>query len=415
MAAKLALTTAQLGVAVCQFDEPGNGTQHQLAEIATALLARSDELAIGLARAIFREVWPCGSAPPVPLDVVAKCCRAHARGLFRAIAAGGRVDPAPATSAGIERARDGVPLASVMEAYRIGFRELRETVAAESASGTRLNDEAWRRVTEKTLAAQDIYTTAMTLSYRREESRLLRADESARAVLIDSLLHGGLFERSKLWEAADRLGLPSRGPFVVIAAEVDGVDAEALPQIESKLRSMDLYSAWRLLPDLHVGIVQVKTEKQLARVTALLSRMATNRVGVSPCFDDLQETAHALHYARVVLRGRFDPEHPVTQFDDSIIGCAAVSAPEVMVKLVTPIIDCFAEVAETEREALFDTFWLWLENDGSTQAAGQALFCHANTVRYRLHRIEERTGRSLSHPRDVAELYLAFEVHRRLM
>ena len=45
---------------------------------------------------------------------------------------------------------------------------------------------------------------------------------------------------------------------------------------------------------------------------------------------------------------------------------------------------------------------------------GKLLFCHPNTVRYRLHRIEQRTGRSLSRPRDVAELCLAFEVHRRL-
>jgi hypothetical protein len=38
-----------------------------------------------------------------------------------------------------------------------------------------------------------------------------------------------------------------------------------------------------------------------------------------------------------------------------------------------------------------------------------------NTVRHRLRRTEKHTGRSLSRPRDVAELCLAFEVHRRLM
>jgi GGDEF-like domain len=80
-----------------------------------------------------------------------------------------------------------------------------------------------------------------------------------------------------VWKAADYLRLPSAGPFVVIAAEVEGVDSEALPHIESRLRSMDLYSAWRLLPDLHVGIVHVKTEKQLAKVSELLSRLATTR------------------------------------------------------------------------------------------------------------------------------------------
>jgi DNA-binding PucR family transcriptional regulator len=37
---------------------------------------------------------------------------------------------------------------------------------------------------------------------------------------------------------------------------------------------------------------------------------------------------------------------------------------------------------------------------------------HPNTVRYRLRRLEERTGRTLSDPRHVAELSLAFEVDR---
>ena len=35
---------------------------------------------------------------------------------------------------------------------------------------------------------------------------------------------------------------------MVIAAEVPTVGAEALPEIESKLRSLDVYSAWRLAP-----------------------------------------------------------------------------------------------------------------------------------------------------------------------
>ena len=48
-------------------------------------------------------------------------------------------------------------------------------------------------------------------------------------------------------------------------------------------------------------------------------------------------------------------------------------------------------------------------------AAAERLFCRPNTVRHRLRRIEKRTGRSLSRPRDVAEPCLAIEVHRRLM
>jgi DNA-binding PucR family transcriptional regulator len=86
-----------------------------------------------------------------------------------------------------------------------------------------------------------------------------------------------------------------------------------------------------------------------------------------------------------------------------------------MVKSVGAALDCFGDLPDEERERLFETFRVWRENGASVCAAAERLFCHPNTVRHRLRRIEKRTSRSLSRPRDVAELCLAFEVHRRLM
>jgi GGDEF-like domain len=88
---------------------------------------------------------------------------------------------------------------------------------------------------------------------------------------------------------------------VVIAADVPAVGSAALPGIESKLRSRDVYSAWGLQPDLQVGIVHVKSERQLDEILGSVSRLATNRVGVSARYDDLHDTPHALHFARVML------------------------------------------------------------------------------------------------------------------
>ncbi|HEX4587931.1 MAG TPA: helix-turn-helix domain-containing protein [Mycobacterium sp.] len=389
--------------------------QQQVSEVAEALYVRTDELATALAHAISREVKLYQPTSPVPFDVIVSGCAANIRPIFSAIAADTVFDPTAATELGTDRAGDGVPLASVMEAYRVGFRCVWNAAVTESASRASLNGEALRALTAKISAAEDIYTSAMAVGYRQEQSRRLLADESERSVLIDSVLHGRLFEQWSVWEAADYLRLPAEGPYVVIAAEVPVLGSEALPEIESKLRSMDVYSAWRLLPDLQVGIVHAKSGMQLDNVLALVSRMATKRVGVSAQFDDLRDTAQALRYARVTLRGRPDEGLRVTLFDGSILSTAAVSAPEVMVKLATPTIECFAELADGERDILFETFRVWLENDGSLRTAGELLFCHPNTVRYRLHRIEQRTGRSLARPRDVAELCLAFEVHRRLM
>jgi hypothetical protein len=392
-----------------------NAVQQQVAKVATALYRRTDELAPTLARAITREVRLYQTTRPVAFEVIVGGCSANMQPIFTAIANDSAFDPTAAAELGIQRAGDGVPLTSLLEAYRVGFRGVWNAVVAESAIHNHVNGEALGVLTAKVSAAQDIYTDAMATAYRAEQARRVLSEESERSVLIDSVLRGRLFEQWSVWEAADYLRLPTEGPYVVVAAEIAETGMQALPEVESKLRSLDVFSAWRILPDLQVGIVHVKTDKQLASVLALVSRMATTRVGVSSCFDDLRETAQALRYARITLRGRPDPERHVTQFDGSIIATAAVSAPEVMVKLVTPTIECFAELAQHERDILFDTFRVWLENDGSLRVAGEVLFCHPNTVRYRLHRIEQRTGRSLSRPRDVAEFSLAMEVHRRLM
>jgi hypothetical protein len=393
----------------------GDAARVQVAEVAEALFGRADELATDLASAITKEVRLYQTTAPVPFEMVVDGCASNIRPVLEAITADTEFDTSAAVTLGTERARDGVPLASVMEAYRVGFHGVWDAAMKESAARPDHNSDAVRMLTAKIFAAQDMFTSTMAAAYRDEQSRRALDDESERSVLIDSVLQGRLFEQSSVWEAADYLRLPSEGPFVVIAAEVAVVGAEALPEIDSKLRSMDVFSAWRLLPDLQVGIVHIKSDKQLEQVLALTNRMATHRVGVSARFDDLRETAQALRFARVMLRGRADSEQQVSLFDGSILATAAVSAPEIMVKLVTPTIECFAGLATNERDVLLDTFRVWLENDGSLRTAGELLFCHPNTVRYRLHRIEQRTGRSLTRPRDLAELSLAFEVHRRLM
>jgi sugar diacid utilization regulator len=143
--------------------------------------------------------------------------------------------------------------------------------------------------------------------------------------------------------------------------------------------------------------------------------MPADRVGVSARFDDLRETPQAVHFAKVTMRSRAARRPKVAVFDGSILATAAVGAPEVMIKWVGTALDGLYDLPDDERETLFETFRVWEENAGSVGETAEVLICHPNTVRHRLRRIERRTGRSLSRPRDVAELCIAFEVHRRLM
>jgi sugar diacid utilization regulator len=261
----------------------------------------------------------------------------------------------------------------------------------------------------------ELIATAVVAGYRDEQNRQLLAEGSQRANLIDALLEGRAFDEWSLREVAGRLRLPINGPFVVVAAQAATVGDEPLRAIESKLRSLDIFSVWRRLPDVQVGIVHVTSDQILGVVVALMSRTTTARVGVSAAFKDLRDTPQALHVARMMLRGPIDSTCSVAVFDGSILATAAVSAPQVMVQTVGAALDGFGDLADGEREMLFETFRVWQDTEGSVGGAADILFCHPNTVRHRLRRIEKRTGRSLSRPRDVAELCLAFEVHRRLM
>jgi hypothetical protein len=261
----------------------------------------------------------------------------------------------------------------------------------------------------------ELVASVVVAGYRDEQKRQLLGDVSQRPFLVDSLLEGRAVDRWSLCEVARCLRLPASGPFVVIAAQVPTLGIEALPEIESKLRCLDVYSAWRLHPDLQVGIVHVDSERQLDEILGLVSRLATDRVGVSSCFDDLRDTPHALHFAKVMLRGRRHHGSPVAVFDGSILATAALAAPEVMVKSIGDALKGFEDLPDGERETLCETFRVWQDNDASVRGAAEVLYCHPNTVRHRLRRIEKLTGRSLTRPRDVAELCLASEVGRRLM
>ena len=141
-----------------------------VAAVAAAVYRRTDEVSILLARAITREVRLYGPTAAVPFDIVAAGCAANMRAIFGAIAAGDDFDVTAATRLGVEQARYGMPLSSVMEAYRVGFRRVWETVAAEATSRLCMNGDALRTLTAKLLTAQDLFTNAMAAGYRKEQT-----------------------------------------------------------------------------------------------------------------------------------------------------------------------------------------------------------------------------------------------------
>ena len=50
---------------------------------------------------------------------------------------------------------------------------------------------------------------------------------------------------------------------------------------------------------------------------------------------------------------------------------------------------------------------IFIEQNGHWERAAQALYCHRHTLRYRIKRVEQLTGRDFSHARDRIEFWLA--------
>uniref|UniRef100_UPI003FD59A31 PucR family transcriptional regulator n=1 Tax=Pseudomonas indica TaxID=137658 RepID=UPI003FD59A31 len=49
----------------------------------------------------------------------------------------------------------------------------------------------------------------------------------------------------------------------------------------------------------------------------------------------------------------------------------------------------------------------FIERNGQWERAARDLYCHRHTLRYRIRRIEELTGRDLNQAQDRIELWLA--------
>ncbi|WP_081286890.1 PucR family transcriptional regulator [Mycobacterium colombiense] len=395
---------------------PGAAADPRVIELGRIMLARAPALGNAMADLLCREIDAYRDGSVVAKEQVAQSCVANVTFIFDSLTGDHDVDVSPAAQTGTARALAGVPLPAVMTAYRIGFRFMWEKTIA-TAREAAIPTDSILDATARVFLAQDTFTQAMSDAYRQQLTAQIVEREEERSALVEALLSRRITDRHSLWEAADLLRLPTAGPYAVVAAELPAIGKLGLPTIENKLSVRDIRSAWRLLPDLQVGIVHLRgptPADTLDAVVEVLRQAATARVGISPPFNELPETSDALRFARLALIGKPTAESLVSIFDDTPLAIAAVSAPEAMAKIRSSLLRRVDELPVDERQVLIDTFHAWLQAGGSANDTAAKIYCHPNTVRHRLRRIEELTDRSLSRPMDLAELCLAFEVERRL-
>lgn len=321
-------------------------------------------------------------------------------------------DAAGPAGYGRMRAEQDVPLESVLHAYRVAWTELWAGILESARQTAALTSDELLSASAELFWIADDFAGQMVRAYRRRATELLLGRESERSAALEGLFSGYLNGDEQLLQAAAVLDLPYDGQFLVVAAEPEVAGREALPGVQADLRRAGIWSAWRLGPDVQAGIVLMRTPELLP---LLLQRCRESgvRVGLSSRFTSLAGTPHALYLARLTLASL--PGAPaVAQFDHSPMAALIVASPQTAQTLVHSVLGEVLTLPVEDRDRLLSTVSAWFDAAGSTAMAAKRLFCHANTVRYRLNRLESLTGRTLGDPRHVADIRAAIVTLRLL-
>ncbi len=367
---------------------------------------RLPALAATAHQTIVERVPAYAAEEPVPAAELRRSIEQNLRFLVAALGSDDELDLGTPVATGQRRARAAMPLPEVLRAYRLVFSTLWDALHDHvRTSGDTASTAALFAAARRLWQLADEHAVAVTEGYRATTAEMLVRDQRRRSALVEALFLG-TGGTSSCWEAASLLGLPPDAGFVVVAAETTGLAEESLPDVERRLSSQGLASAWRLMPALQVGIVAAPSGR-MQEIVDLLTEMAQARVGVSPRYQSVAETPRSLQLARAAITVQKVGSPGLHVFSASPLAALMACDPAAARRLSVDVLGAVLALPAEDRDLLLETLHAYLDHQASADLAGRVLHCHPNTVRYRLRRLVDLTGRSLQDPYAMAEFAAA--------
>jgi len=371
--------------------------------LSLAVLARVDDLTDRLVEVILDEDPSYSGPGRTPREDLQRSCHDNLLRILQWLT--GTTDPgtdpfdAPRAT-GRRRAEQGMPLESVLHAYRLGYRIIWEGLVSQARAEGGVDglveaaSEVW--------AIVDEFSSIVADSYRETEAEFARRDDRRRDALVDALLEGRGTERTVAADAAAALDLPEHGRFAVVVLAGEDVSRPA----GSALRAVGMRVAWRNRTDREIGLVSLGRAEP-SDVVGALQGVTGLRAGVSPAVEGLAEVDVAHRLAETALRAVPTGEPLVAELDARLPGALLVTAPDLSARLVRRALGGVLDLDGDERAVLLDTLRTWLDTGGSAGQTAARLYCHRNTVLNRLRRLEGLTDRSLERVDHLVEWSLA--------
>lgn len=285
---------------------------------------------------------------------------------------------------------------------------VRTTIGVVESAVEELVDPADRPALREAILrySREIAFSAAEVYARAAESRGAW-DARLEALIVDALLRDEVDESLSGRLAA--LGWTGRGNVMVIAGAPPLADTQGALDI---LRLAAVHHDMELVSGIHgsvlIAIASASTEP--GRTARLLApHFGSGPVvfsGVSHTMTSVADAARATTFGLRAARAWPDAPRPVSA-NDLLPERALAGDEDAIAELQASI---FAPL--TDEPALLATASVYLERAGSLEAAGRILFIHPNTVRYRLKRITEATGYTITEPRGGFTVRIALALGR---
>jgi sugar diacid utilization regulator len=394
-----------------------------LARLIEALEARRDAVIDSGVHRIRTEIPEYRAiVDPAFVDDVREHVALHHDALTRSVAAGRPIAP---EELGFMRQRatrrvGRIPLAAFLQAFRIYQEEFWDALlksADGEAERTSAIDAAATIIRYINVAATEAAEVYL------ESERLLHAQgERVRRDLLEDLLAGRAPAPGPKLTAARAAGLVPETTCILIAAQ-----PVSSPHDERQLRPAAV-ALTRAVGSVVAPLAVVRHEEVVVvaavdrPVEDLIDSLETAQdqlgregtpmaIGVSTLQDGLERIREAYGEAVAALERARKVGGVVALPALSAFDCLALFGSDTARRRIPPRVRQFVLDDLAEDRVLTTTLLEYVASDFNTKVAAERLFVHPNTARYRLGKIEERTGCDLRHVADVLDLLIALRVH----
>jgi hypothetical protein len=305
------------------------------------------------------------------------------------------------------RAEQAMPLDDVLGSYRLGGRLVWKAISDHARLDPRVDTDGMVDLGTRVWAVVDATSAKVAMAYHTTERRLVRADEQRLSILWEGLIQGRAVEPGFAQQAGNQLGLPVRGPYVVVVSTPEGgSDDSASWSLERSLDALGVASAWQLRATVLIGVLALR-KTCVDPALAVLRRQLRGPTGASLVVQGLGEVAAAYAQADLARRTLGPVPAGFAALAHRVPEALLLGAPDLARVLVTEWLGPVLLLPAAEGEVLLETLVEWLGSGGSAARTAELVHCHRNTVINRVRRIEELTGHSLSGGAGTLELLLA--------